>query len=115
MPETQLFYHNAQITVSSTLFGIRYLMRHWFLTVASIAIAFMSISMFLFFAISYLIVRQAMKATLLRLYPNLKYYSEQSDGEENSDEDTSGDEKEPPRELDSSERIVLLILKALMW
>jgi hypothetical protein len=48
-------------------------MRHWFLTVASIAIAFMSFAMFLFFAISYFIVRQAVKATLLRLYPNLKY------------------------------------------
>ena len=114
MPDTQLFYQNAQITFSTALFGIRYLMRNWFFSVAAIAISSMSISLFIFFGISYLVVKEAVKAVLLRLFPNLKGFNKESDDEDNSGDETSGDEK-GLRELNSTERIVLFILKALVW
>jgi hypothetical protein len=73
--DSSLVYQAAVVKVSTSLFGIRYYMRHWFLTCAFAFIACMSTTMFFSMLTFYFIIKGSIKAVLLRFYPEAKYYT----------------------------------------
>ena len=111
MPDTQLFYSGARITVTTSLFGIRYLMRHWFVTTAFIVITSLSASLFSGMLFSFFMVKGIVKVMLLRLYPH-PYKKDEDD----SQADTSEEEDvRQERDMSRTERLIVFIFKALVW
>ena len=111
MPDTQLFYSSARITVTTSLFGIRYLMRHWFVATALAVIMSLSLSLFAGTLFSFFMVKGIVKVMLLRLYPQPK-----KKDDDDSQADTSEEEDvRQERDMSRTERLIVFIFKALVW
>ena len=57
------------IKIRTSLFGIRYFMRHWFFTSATIVISTMTLSIFLGFVGFYMAAKSSLKALIFKIYP----------------------------------------------
>jgi hypothetical protein len=58
--------------MKTSLFGVRYLMRHWFFTTAILIIGSLTISIFLGFFLFYLALKSSIKSILFKLYPEAR-------------------------------------------
>lgn len=74
MSNTVVSFSNAELKVRTSLFGIRYLMRHWFLTTAISIISISSLTITISFLMFYFAVKGTLKTILLKLYPNITRY-----------------------------------------
>jgi len=61
LTNTEISFTSAMVKVRTTLFGIRYFMRHWFFTTALVAISMGSTSLTVVFIGFYFILRTTMK------------------------------------------------------
>ena len=59
----------ATLRVKSALFGLRYLMRHWFFTTAFVIISSIAMSMFLTMVVFLVVLKQNLKYVLIKMYP----------------------------------------------
>lgn len=141
LTNTALTFQSVVIRMRSSLFGIRYLMRHWFFTTAIVAVSCMTSSLFFSFVAFYFMIKSSLKAILLSIYPEAKslnqrqssiikakkkYSPKDSEDEYTDDPFTSGDtssedditlKKKQPVEQKKNiiERILVFIFKALVW
>ncbi len=74
LSNTAVTFSNAELHVRTSLFGLRYLMRHWFFTTAIVLISFSTLSMTFTFLAFYFTVKSTLKSILLKLYPNIPKY-----------------------------------------
>ena len=74
LSNTAVSFSKAELNLRTSLFGIRYLMRHWFFTTAIFLISFSTLSMTFTYLTFYFTVKSSLKSILLKLYPNIPRY-----------------------------------------
>ncbi len=72
MTNTSLVFNSATIIVKSSLFGIRYFMRNWFLTTALVFISTFSSMIFLSFVAFFVVLKKSIRVFLFKLTPSGK-------------------------------------------
>lgn len=69
LSNSSIVFTNAVLKIRTSLFGFRYLMRHWFFTTAFVAISFMTSAIFLTCLSFFIVIKSNIKGLLYKLYP----------------------------------------------
>jgi hypothetical protein len=80
LTHTEVSFTSAVLKSRTTLFGVRYLMRHWFFTTALVAISISTITLSIIFIGFYFILRSTIRTIFMKLYPEAKKLNKQSLG-----------------------------------
>ncbi len=72
LTHTEVSFTSAVLKLRTSLFGVRYLMRHWFFTTALVTISIASIILSVFFIGFYFVLRSTLRIIFIKLYPEAK-------------------------------------------
>lgn len=71
LSNSSVVFTNAVLRVRTSLFGFRYMMRHWFFTTAFLSTTTIAAIIFMTWFSFFLVVKSNIKALLHRLYPQV--------------------------------------------
>lgn len=69
LTHTEVSFTSAVLKLRTSLFGVRYLMRHWFFTTALVTISIASVTLSVFFIGFYFILRSTLRTIFMKLHP----------------------------------------------